>query len=212
MALDALGRLHPLFFDVLARGHEGVLVTSLCSLPLAIAALGAFDPAKARYYRGILTGRVEEGAAIEAPNWQGVRVEVSEANKWDTIRRDCEDVLVRRCADAWELLRRGFLLGGGQVVLDAMAAEGLGGSSFKPLVYDPRAREARAARMVAQVAEDDAFVGRNSKLCPSCGVKCIKDGGCQHFRCRCGVTWNWCCGRVQAGHPAHGCPNGGRIE
>ena len=193
VALDALGRLPPFFFDVLQRGAEDVLARDLCSLPSALAALAQVHPDKARYYRGILQGRADEGA-LQAPDYLGVPRDITDANKEDVVRRDCEDVLVRRCGDAWALLRRGFSLGGGQLVLDAMAAAGV--PSLRPLVYDPGARERRAAEAGlrgAQAAADEAMVARSSKPCPSCGVRTYKDGGCQHVRCsRCGACVREC--------------------
>jgi hypothetical protein len=212
VALDALGRLPPFFFEVVQRGPEDVLAKDLCTLPRALAALAQFHPEKAAYYRGIVQGRAD--GATEAPSYAGVPEVITEANKEDVVRRDCEEVLLRRSGDAWALIRKGFLLGGGRAVLECMAAAGV--PSLRPLVYDPLARDRRAALSAQQreLAERDAeFLRDVTRACPSCGAACTKDDACMHVRCdRCSTAWNWCCRRVQAGHPAHSCPNGGDMN
>ena len=209
IALDALGRLPPFFFEVVQRGPEDVLAKDLSTLPSALAALAQFHPEKAAYYRGILQGRAD--GATEAPSYAGVPEVITEANKHDVVRRDCEEVLLRRSGDAWALIRKGFLQGGGRVVLECMAAAGV--PSLRPLVYDPLSRERRtafSAQQREQATRDGEFVQRMTRPCPSCGAACTKDEACMHVTCdACGSAWNWCCRRVQAGHPSHSCPNGG---
>jgi len=212
VALDALGRLPPFFFEVVQRGPEDVLAKDLSTLPSALAALAQFHPEKAAYYRGILQGRAD--GATEAPSYAGVPEVITEANKHDVVRRDCEEVLLRRSGDAWALIRKGFLQGGGRVVLECMAAAGV--PSLRPLVYDPLARERRAAlsaQQREQAERDGVFLRQVTRACPSCGAACTKDDACMHVRCdRCGTAWNWCCRRVQAGHPSRSCPNGGDMS
>ena len=146
----------------------------------------------------------------------GVPRDITDANKLDVVRRDCEDVLLVQRVDAWALLRRGFLLGGGQRAVDAMAAAGV--PSLKPLVYDPGERQRRAALSAeqrAQAERDEAMVRATSRPCPRCGYPCDKESGCLHVWCpvaTCRAAWNWCCGTVgQEGHPTRSCPRGGSV-
>jgi hypothetical protein len=217
VALDALGRLPPFFFEVLQRGAEDVLARDLCTLSGALAALAEVEPEKASYYRGILQGTADVGSMLTAPDWMGVPRDITDANKLDVVRRDCEDTLLRQRADAWALLRRGFLLGGGQRAVDAMAAAGV--PSLRPLVYDPGERQRRelllSAEQRAQAERDEALVRSSTRPCPSCGFPCEKVSGCLHVWCpvaACRAAWNWCCGTVGiAGHPYSTCPRGGRV-
>ena len=86
--------------------------------------------------------------------------------------------------------------------------------SLQPLVHDAGKTERRRRALAGVAGADEAFVAANTRTCPNpaCRAACTKDDACMHVRCNaCSTAWNWCCVRVQAGHPAHSCPNGGNL-
>jgi hypothetical protein len=209
--LAALGRLPELAFEAIARGPGAALI-SLSTLPAALQALGSFDAGKARAMRSCL----QDAAAdfdLEALGWTGLDVAVTDANKSDVLRRQCERVLVRDRFSAWEQLHAGFLAGGGATVLQAMQAEQL--HSLRPLVYDPWKTERRRAAQAQGLSSDEAFIAARTRTCPNarCRAALTKDEACMHVRCSaCGTAFNWCCLRVELGHPPFSCPYGGDIS
>ena len=206
--LNTLARLPPLAFIAIAAGPEAALAR-LASLPAALEHLAHYDADKARAFRSVLLGAAAE-YDLEGAGWQGVEVVVTDLNKHEVLQRECERVLVRSRHSAWEAAHAGFLAAGGRAVAAAMERCGL--PSLRELVYDPGKSERRRAAQGRVAAEDEAFVAANTRPCPvpECRAFCTKDEACMHVRCAaCGASWNWCCNRIQAGHPARSCPNGG---
>jgi len=206
--LAALARLPELAFEAIALGPQAAL-TRLSTLPAALQSLGQFDADKARAFRSCLQGAAAD-FDLEAKGWRGTGVQVTDANKSDVLRRECEDVLIHRRFSAWEQLHAGFLAGGGRRVQLAMQEQRL--PSLRPLVYDPLKAERRRAALAQGLSSDEAFIAANTRTCPNaqCRAACTKDEACMHVRCSaCGTSFNWCCVRVQQGHPPFSCPNGG---
>jgi hypothetical protein len=133
----------------------------------------------AAQYRGVLQGAAAD-FGVELKDWQGTLVPVTDANKADVLRRACEDELVRLRFAAFEHLHRGFLAGGGGLVLRAMDAEGV--PTLRPLVYDPGVRARRRAA-VEEVMTPAQRAANNIKLCPHCGVPTQKIDGCDVMTC-----------------------------
>lgn len=45
------------------------------------------------------------------------------------------------------------------------------------------------------ITEQDMQAMKSTQVCPSCGIRTEKDGGCNHMTCRkCGQEWCWNCG------------------
>lgn len=187
-ALDALPRLPPLFLSILVHGVQPVLKASFTTLANALACLTQWDADLARQYRRIVDGKAEE-YGIELKNWQGVPESVKDGNKVDVLRRACQHICMDSRYSAWEAVRRGWLAGGGSIVLQAMSAEGC--ETLRPLLYDPGAQE-RRVRNREEDRAGAAAVLQITKPCPHCGVRIFKDGGCDHMHCRrCGTHFNW---------------------
>ena len=209
--LNSLARLPPLVFVAVARG-PGAALAALASLPSALAALATFDADKARTFRSVLAGAAGD-FGLELPNWQGVEEAVTDANKAGALQRECEKLLVRSRAAAWEALHAGFLAGGGRAVVAAMDAAAL--PCLRGLVYDAGKSERRRAALGGVSSADAAYIAANTRECPAarCRAACTKDNACLHVRCgACGTAWNWCCRSIDAAHPAWQCPRGGDVS
>jgi hypothetical protein len=179
--LDALGRLPEIAFFCLAHGPDEFLRKYSVTLPRALAALEQFDPDKARIFRELLQGAAED-YGIEARNWLGTPEVVTDANKYDLVRRECEEICVRKRWDAWKHLHRGWLAGGGNIVTAECKKTGL--ESVRQLVYDPEATQRRRAQVAASVnLSSQERAALNIKLCPYCGFLVEKIEGCDLMVC-----------------------------
>ena len=147
----------------------------------ALAALEQFDPDKARIFRELLQGAAED-YGIEARNWLGTPEVVTDANKYDLVRRECEEICVRKRWDAWNHLHRGWLAGGGDIVTAECKKAGL--ESVRQLVYDPEATQRRRAQVAASInLSSQERAALNIKLCPYCGFPVEKIEGCDQMYC-----------------------------
>ena len=179
--LDALGRLPEIAFFCLAHGPDEFLLKYFLTLPRALAALEQFDPDKARIFRELLQGAAED-YGIEARNWLGTPEVVTDSNKYDLVRRECEEICVRKRWDAWKHLYRGWLAGGGNIVTAECKKAGL--ESVRQLVYDPEATQRRRAQVAASVnLSSQERAALNIKLCPYCGFPVEKIDGCDQMVC-----------------------------
>ena len=179
--LDALGRLPEIAFYCLAHGPDEFLRKHFSTLPQALASLGQFDEDKARIFRELLQGAAED-YGIEAKNWLGTPEVVTDANKFDLVRRECEDICVRKRLDAWKHLHRGWVAGGGGAVVEECKKAGL--ESVRPLVYDPAATQRRRAQVAASAdLTPEQRAALNIKRCPHCGFPVQKIEGCDQMVC-----------------------------
>jgi len=179
--LDALGRMPEIAFFCLAHGPDEFLRKYFLTLPRALAALEQYDPDKARIFRELLQGAAED-YGIEARNWLGTPEVVTDANKYDLVRRECEEICVRKRWDAWKHLHRGWLAGGGDIVTAECKKTGL--ESVRQLVYDPEATQRRRAQVAASVnLSSQERAALNIKLCPYCEFPVEKIDGCDQMYC-----------------------------
>ena len=77
------------------------------TLPQALRVLEQFDADKARIFRGLLQGAASDYNDLEVKGWLGTSEVVTDANKANLVRRECEEICVRRRWDSWQHLHKG---------------------------------------------------------------------------------------------------------
>ena len=180
--LDALCRIPEIAFFSIAYGPDELIRKHFSTLSRALAALEQFDSDKAGQFRTLLQGSASDYNDLEVKGWLGTPQVVTDANKADLVRRECEEIIVRRRWDAWIHLRKGWIAGCGNVVVDVCEKRGL--ESIRLLVYDPEATQRRRAEVAASVnLGKDQRAALGIKLCPHCGFPVAKIDGCDSMVC-----------------------------
>jgi serine/threonine protein kinase/sugar lactone lactonase YvrE len=180
--LDALCRIPEIAFFSIAYGPDELIRKHFSTLSRALAALEQFDSDKAGQFRTLLQGSASDYNDLEVKGWLGTPQVVTDANKADLVRRECEEIIVRRRWDAWIHLRKGWIAGCGNVVVEVCEKRGL--ESIRLLVYDPEATQRRRAEVAASVnLGKDQRAALGIKLCPHCGFPVAKIDGCDSMVC-----------------------------
>lgn len=176
-----------------SRPEQGRILFARCGTPDH----GICRSCMAQYIRNLVTdGKVDSIGcpycnAAAAPEEILPLMDVETQTKYKRFRVMKDDPTVRECPECGAFCPRVVDVEGGTV---ADMVCGKCGAEF--CYFHSNAHVGRRCHEYERdITETDMQAMKSTQVCPSCGIRTEKTGGCNHMTCgKCGQEWCWSCG------------------